>query len=67
MLVFKLEEYLPFLKPFLLYLSFWPKTININKVTTKNQQNNDKTSKYFFIRDENLSTAKYEKGDAILK
>ena len=31
MLVFKLEEYLPLLKPFLLYLSFWPKTININK------------------------------------
>lgn len=27
------------------------KTININKVTTKNQQNNNKTSKYFFIRE----------------
>jgi hypothetical protein len=29
MLVFKLDEYLDYLKPFLLYLSFWPKRIEL--------------------------------------
>ena len=30
MLAFKLDEYLDYLKPFLLYLSFWPKRIELN-------------------------------------
>ena len=29
MLAFKLDEYLHYLKPFLLYLSFWPKRIEL--------------------------------------
>ena len=29
MLVFKLDEYLDYWKPFLLYLSFWPKRIEL--------------------------------------
>ena len=30
MLAFKLDEYLDYLKPFLLYLSFWPNRIELN-------------------------------------
>ena len=30
MLVFKLDEYLDYLKPFLMYLSFWPKRVYLN-------------------------------------
>ena len=29
MLAFKLDQYLEYLKPFLLYLSFWPKRIEL--------------------------------------
>lgn len=38
MLSFKLAEYLPYIKPFLMFLNYWPssKTINIDNLTILN-------------------------------
>lgn len=42
MLTFKLEEYLEYLKPFLLQLSYWPERIELNgKIIIGNEVNQD--------------------------
>ena len=42
MLVFKLDDYLDYLKPFLMYLSFWPNRIEIdNKIILSSEVGQD--------------------------